>query len=199
MSPTSPFLTLERDERIVEGRAKRAAETYYVVPGCTLTSVATSTLSSNFDCFSPWQTSSPIVVDQLAFEVTTLQSGNARVGFYRADRDWQPIGAPLADSGDISTNTTGVKTYTPGTPIAVRPGRYLSVITNNAAATFRQFIGGGGGSNPLDSALGSSPFVRRFFLSRSYAAFPTPSAAWDTESLDLVAMHHMVVYRLSRP
>ena len=56
----------------------------------------------------------PTLIDQFAFEVTIADAGKvARVGLYAADARWQPIGVPLADSGDISLTGTGVKTYTP--------------------------------------------------------------------------------------
>lgn len=197
MSPTSPILSPNRtDERVVQGRAERTAETYFVVPGAGLVNTSTVVAVADRDVYSPWMVSTPIVVDQLAFEVTALVAGNARVGFYRADRDWQPFGAPLADSGDISTGTTGVKTYTPSTPIVVRPGRYLSVINANVAPTIRIFRGGFG---VLDDGLAATGFLNEPWVTRSYAAFQTPGSPWDSHTLSSNPVQHRVVYRLSQP
>lgn len=198
MSPTSPILYAGRaDERIVEGRAERSGETYYTVPGCALVSQGTQSLTAANDYFSPWRTQTPIVIDQLACEVTTLGAGNARIGFYRADRDWQPVGAPLADSGDIDVSTTGVKTYTPSTPIIVRPGRYLSVINPSVTTAFRWLKGG---PNGISDGMGANPFLGVGQDSRAYAAFPTPGGPWGSEGLaNAAGTFHFVVYRLSQP
>lgn len=199
MSPLAPGLVLERDESAVEGRPKRSGETYYIVPGVQIGAVSTTGLSNDIDVYTGWFNRTPIVIDQLAFEVSGSSAGNARCGFYRADRDWQPIGAPLADSGDISTGTTGVKTYTPSTPIIVRPGRYLSVINASATPTVRVFRGSSPGAI-IQSELGASLFVTAVSVSRSYAAFPTPGTAWTTDAASgNLGWFNIVVYRVLTP
>ena len=197
MSPTSPILLASRsDERYADARTKRSGETYYVIPGSAISATSTQTQVIDRDVYEVWFTPTPIVVDQMAFEVTTLAAGNARIGFYRADRDWQPYGAPLADSGDIATGTTGVKTYTPSTPVAVRPGRYLSVTNFSATPTIRVFRGG---LTFLESGLGASSMLLEMRFLRTYAPFPTPPSAWDLGNATNAPMNHKVIYRVSQP
>lgn len=201
--PLAPFLAPERDNAFKRGRGKGGGTTFYTVPGVAFNAVPlTSSLGQNSDRYSPFFVDSPIVVDQLAFEVTTGAALNVRVGIYPADTDWQPAAgaAPLADSGSISVAATGVKTYTPGTAVYLPRGRYLSVITASAnGSSVRAMIGSPPGA-PLETALSSTPFETYFIASRAYAAFPTPGTAWtSTLSTDSPGPYHIVVYRITQP
>lgn len=195
----APFLAPERDEALPFGRPKRAGETYYCVPGVGFESIAASITAAGVDFYEPWFTLTPIVIDQLAIEVLTASaSTNVRIGFYRADRDWQPLGAPLVDSGSISSASTGVKTFTPGTPIHILRGRYLSIRNcDSAAVDFRAYRGVRPNAG-LDSALGAT-ILSTMRVTRAYAAFPTPGTAWDTEGLAPTPQQYTIVYRLSVP
>ena len=199
MSPIGPALVLERDESAVEGRAERSGVTYYCVPGCQMIGVTTFAVIADRAYYGVWAARSPIMVDQLAFEVSiTGTATNARVGLYRADRDWQPIGAPLADSGDVGVSTTGVKTYTPSTPISVRPGRYVSALVTNGTVTLRAFQSGSFVA-VLDT-ISSSPFVAGFRAVHTYGALPTPGPAWtEITNTSTSIGYQLVVFRLSMP
>jgi hypothetical protein len=184
------------------GRAKQGATTYYSLPGVSVSSVSLSSPAGDTDVYSPIYVSTPIVVDQLAFEVGILVAGgNARIGLYAADTDWQPVGAPLADSGNISIATTGVKTYTPATPIALAPGRYVTVY-NQSDTTFtaniRNLIGSVAFAN-VDTAIGATPSHSLLSIARAYAAFPTPGALWTTPSPTATAPANKVLLRISQP
>ena len=200
--PTAPFLAPDRDDTYVWGRAKRSGETYYCVPGVAIISTATASIGAiNHDFYEPWYTSTTIVIDQLAIEATSaLAATNVRIGFYRADRDWQPVGAPLADSGNLSTATTGVKTYTPGTPLVVRPGRYLSVRNYDSLSVDFRALKGVRPSAAIDSGISSTAIVRCMRVSRSFGAFPTPGTAWTIDDITATApFDYCVVYRISKP
>jgi hypothetical protein len=178
---SSPFLEPERDVAFRIGRAKAGSTQYFVVPGANLYQTGTLTVASGTDYYCPFYLQSAMVVDQLVFDVATLSAGNARAGIYAADTDWQPSGAPLADSGDISVNTTGLKTYTPGTPVALRRGRYLTVFNSSVTPTLNTDLGSMPGLSAVQSSgLGSSPFQAEWRVARAYAAFPTPGTAWTT-------------------
>jgi len=196
--PTAPFTAPERDLLQKVGRGKSSGGTYYTIPGIAPgSSITTRTLNAGADQYCLWLTSTPIVVDQLAAEVATAAGTNFRIGFYKANANWQPMGAPMADSGNLDAASTGVKTYTPSTPIFVPRGRYLSVINADGAATLRSFPG-----SPvwlLDSALGASGSVVMPRVTRAYAAFPTPGTAWDTAAVTAGVPHQVVVYRISTP
>lgn len=199
MSPQAPFLAPERDSAFKPGRPKTGSTPYYTIPGCSFRAAASTVITQDFDTYSPWFTDTPIVVDQLATEVATLfNGGNFRMGFYAADADWQPLGAPLADSGSILTTTTGVKTYTPASPIYVPRGRYLSVVNqDNATAAFRTFLQ----LSPIaiGTAIGTTPYQTDYRVSRAYAAFPTPGTAWTTTSNNSTSGWHYFAYRVLNP
>jgi hypothetical protein len=121
----------------------------------------------------------PIIIDRVAFEVTTgSASKNARVGIYCADTDYQPVGAPLLDSGSVDCTAAAVKTYDPGTPLFLPRGLYVQIInTDSAAPGFRYFKGALPGGGVL-AAMGATPMNAMMTVSRTYAAFPTPGTAW---------------------
>jgi hypothetical protein len=200
VSPTAPFLAPERDERFKLGRAKQGSTAYYTIPGWGGSTPGTAGAPAiNTDTYKPFVVQSPLVVDQMAFEVTTLQSGNARVGIYRADANLQPVGGPLADSGDISTNTTGVKTYTPGTPIYLARGRYLTVFNVSVAGVLCRSFRGIISDQAADSILGASLIVDNMTVGRSYAAFPTPGTAWTAITGSATATIMWVFLRVLTP
>lgn len=180
MSPSSPALVPGRDEPFRPGRPKiSGGATLYTLPGVPLGTVATFGYTANRDYYTGFEVRAGIVVDQLAVEVSTLHASNIRLGIYRASVDMQPIGAPLADSGDISTGTTGVKTYTPGTPLFLARGRYLTVSNQSGTALLRKFDLYGSDYGGVASGWGANP-LGLWSVSRAYAAFPTPGMAWDT-------------------
>ena len=206
MSPVSPFLAPDRDGAFKPGRIKAGGGTiYYTLPGATASGASTTggvTDGHGTDYYTPFFCDAPIVVDQMAFEVTTLSSGkNMRVGIYRADTDLQPTGAPLADSGDISVGTTGVKTYTPGTPLLLPRGRYLTVHNNDdntATLLVRAYFFGYCGSG-LPTTLAAS-YIQRLTVARTYAAFPTPGTPWTTVASGTTAgFNAAVLLRVSTP
>jgi hypothetical protein len=159
---TSPFLVPDRDDGARVGRAL-SGSTFYSVPNVALSVIVTASAmwTANRDYYEFWYTPTPIIIDQLACEVSA-NGTNMRMGFYRADVNWQPIGAPFADSGNIDASTGGVKTYTPGSPIFVPRGRYLSVgAVDNSATTFKSFRGVGGATQ-MASGLGTNAFILNY-------------------------------------
>lgn len=201
MSPVAPFLAPERDELWVPGRAKRSGVDYYTLPGVAFTAVGSGAAGgNNRDTYSSFFVSTPIRVDQLAFEVTTAATDNMRIGLYRADRDWQPRSGPLCDSGDIDLSTLGVKTYTPSSALFLSSGRYLTVYNKTAtgAPSCRHFEGRV--STPLAAALGGSAtsMLYRFSVTRTHAAFPTPGTLWDTQDAGAV-IRTIILLRVSAP
>ena len=201
MSPNAPFLAPERDGAFKFGRPRAGATTYYTIPGVSARSASTWALAVDLDYYTPWYTSTPLMIDQLAFEVTTaLASSNTRVGFYAADGDWQPVGPPLADSGDIATASTGVKTYAPGAPIYVRRGRYLSVLNHSITGNVTMRTGSGSMSGSgFATGLGASACLAALKATRAHAAFPNPGTAWTAVDADTGGFHNMVFYRVSSP
>lgn len=199
MSPLAPGLILERDESVVEGEPELSGSTkYYVIPGQQIISASTiSGVVGDSDWYTPFMVRSPVLVDQMAFEVTTAGTATIYgIGTYRADRDWQPLGGPLLDSGNIDVELAGIKTFTPSTPVLLRPGRYLSVSNGNGTTTMRTF--GHGRLIPISDSISSLPLVRTWRNGRSFGAFPTPGTAWNTVTTSST-FFSVIVYRLSVP
>ena len=197
MSPSAPFLVPERDASSKIGRAKGGGTTYLTVPGNSISSITTLSHTLNTDWYSPFFTPTPLIIDQLVCEVTTGASGNLRMGLYKADADWQPIGAPLADSGNIAI-TVAVKTYTPGTPLYLPRGRYLGVVNLDTTSTLRaprtDIV------TLLTPSLGSSGAISSLSVGRTYAAFPTPGTAWTTTATGAApGILTPIAYRVSTP
>jgi hypothetical protein len=198
---TSPFLAPERDRAQRPGRAKASGgAAIYCTPGFMSDGNTTFALTAGTDYYSPLYFASPMMVDTLAFEVTTGVAFNARIGLYAADTDFQPVGAPLVDSGDISVAAGGIKTYTPGSPVYVPRGRVVSVINSSGTPTVREYRGNGIAGSMMDPVTGGLPWSTRWRVTRAYAAFPTPGTAWTTEDNGATAGTSSIVWvRISQP
>jgi hypothetical protein len=197
---TSPFLAPERDDAAKPGRTKGAAGAlFYQVPGQSITGAGTAVLTLATDYMTPFVVDTPIVVDQMACEVTSGASGNLRMGLYRADADLQPVGPVMADSGDIAI-TVAVKTYTPATPLYLARGRYLSVLAMDTGATYRLYRGSWNVS--MDTTLSTNPFFRYIYNGRAYAAFTSPGGQWSNSEYAITTnagWENFIVYRVTAP
>ena len=199
--PTAPFLAPERDDSFKVGRPDAAALDFYYVPGVTFTgaSAAATILTADQDWYAPFYCDTPTVIDRLAFNCTALVAAtNARVGIYAATVNWQPIGGPLLDSGDISTATTGIKTYDPSTPLYLPRGRYLTVINSNGAPSIFRYPGALINNGP-QSSFGASGFAARYTVTRTYAAFPNPGTAWTAVDSGSDPCRYPVLMRVPNP
>jgi hypothetical protein len=187
-------LDSEKQALVPFGRSKQGGTTYLSVPGFVVASATTLTLSAGVRYFWRLFVGTSLQVDQLLFEVTTAAAGNARIGLASADEDWQPA-AILTDSGDISTGTTGVKTFTPGSPLLLPPGRYLGVLHASAAAAIRVLTGGLATADLL-TTLGSAPVIARRSVPLTYG--PLDTTPW-TAVASGGAEHAGVMLRISDP
>ena len=186
-----------RDIGVSIGRAKIGGSSYFTIPGTFISVALTNTRSADEVVYTPWITKVPIVIDQIKFEVTTAVAGNARVGIYAADADWQPISKPLVDSGDIDTSTTGEKVYgISPSGVYLPPGRYLSVLNCSAAPTLRYFRGSPA-ANSVGSTLGASSVVGELVSSQTYGAFPNPGTTWSGNSSSSIGFGHYLLFRIS--
>ena len=145
------------------------------VPGYTFTGTNSFNNPKNNDCFTYFHViGNPIQVDALACEVTTLSAGNIRMGLTAVDETYTPVGAPLFDSGDISTATTGVKTAVISTPIILQPGIYAVGFNKSSDALLRYWLATSGGSSGVPVTMGTSFYRRDTLRARTYGAFATP-------------------------
>jgi hypothetical protein len=197
----SPGLHPDRDERLKFGRASGGAVNYYQIPGVSAgTVVNTKNYAQNTDYYVPFILTTPIVFDQVAMEVTVSPGGSnqARMGIYVADFSMQPLGAPIIDSGNIDVSTTGVKTFTPTTPVLLGRGRYLTVLNQNGAGNMTLTVIGSTAPAVVLNTMGASGLINRMSVARTYAAFPTPGTAWTAVSnLGTVGFQHPIVFRVT--
>ena len=122
-------------------------------------------------------------LDRIAVNVTTLLAGNLRVGLYRntspGGQNLYP-GALLADSGDISSGTAGVKSYTISQDLD--PGEiYWLAHVGSVAATLRCLaVGGVGPLLGVSSALGTASSAG-VSVAHTFGALPSTFTAGGAE------------------
>lgn len=111
----------------------------YQIPGRRPTGILTTiTLVADRLYLVPVTFSRDWSVSALAFGVSgTVAETTARIGLWAATSGWQGSGAPLIESGDISTATAGYKTYTPGSAVTGNAGNYLLGVCATGAITLR--------------------------------------------------------------
>lgn len=117
-------------------------------------------------------------IDRIAFEVTTLLAGNGRIGLYDNLEDLRNVypGALLADSGDISTATTGIKSAT--ISVALRPGRiYWLALVTSAAPTLRGLAVGGVSGFLGVATAGTTALNMGISVAHTFGALPNPFTA----------------------
>lgn len=163
------------------GDPKTGSTTYYTQPGWIGTSTGTSPLGANIRFFYPFYLPTAATCDQIAFEQTAAAAAGKliRVGLIAADKWWQPTGSALMDSGNFAADgANGVKTYTPGSPVALTPGRYLGILHSDGAPTIRYMNGGPIGGLGYGTSLGANPVAGARRVSMALAAID--ATAWDT-------------------
>lgn len=95
-------------------------------------------------------------------------SGNICVAVYE-DAGASP-GVQLATSGSVASPGTGVRSVSLGSPVAIYPGRWISVSADNTTVTF----GRSGAPSLLSNAMGTG------FLYYQASAFPAPATPAPT-------------------
>jgi len=117
-----------------------------------------------------------LTIDQMALNVTSGVSGNARVGIYADDGNGYP-GALVVDCGGASTASTQVNTYTGNLPTTLPPGNYWLVHVGDAAPTLRCFaVASMAPVLGFTSTLPTTPSLG-WTVSFNYAALPDPFPA----------------------
>lgn len=138
---------------------------------------STATLTKDrWEYVKAW-TPFPITLTAAQVKVTTLQAGsNIRFGAYNVDSTGQPTGAPIFDSGAISSASTGLKAVT-GLSANIAAGWFLWAINVDTAgvvlaANVPTFF-----SDEVDPST-SPVIINRRAGTATYGALPTTGPAW---------------------
>jgi hypothetical protein len=181
----------------------RTSRYYYGLPNHHWFATTTGSNAANRMYYTPFNVMEAIKVDALRFSVTTGPSSaaNVRCGVYASDKNGQPTGAPLIDTGNIS-----VAASTAGTGIYIKqisettlpPGRYLMAIISSVTMTLRLWRAG---IAPLRSLINTTTTseiatVVELSASTSFGALPNPPVRWtDVGSSTLMTNLHKVLLR----
>jgi hypothetical protein len=161
----------------------RSSAAPYGLPGWTPLAAAVTTANiANLDIFNLFVVDRHVTVDQLACEVTTTASADLRMGLTALDEKGYPTGAPLEDSGDISTSSLGVKTFTFASPRLLAPGVYATIINTSSNTVAVRVYPGKFRALWVPATFGTSIIQGGGSVSRTYGAFANPAASavvWD--------------------
>lgn len=146
---------------------------YYAPAGFQFTTTAAAVGSAAKNKLYRWVGN--VVATGLAFEVSTLVAATtARIGIYDSDANGWP-NALLYDSGDISTATTGIKTFSFGADVHLN-GVYWIVITFSGNVSCRTMTATGPTNDEPFEAFNKTASYRQYYnLAAGYMS-PLPSA-----------------------
>ncbi len=163
------------------GRPKSASQTLFSIPGVAADRTpATYTMSPNRAIYMPFRVNSAIAIDRLMMDVfAAVASSSIRCAIYAATVDLQPTGAPIVDSGDLDSSTTGVKIAT--VSASLNPGLYVFWANQTGAGN----VGVRGVYGLCDLAGISpsgflAPFADQLYVSQTYGVPPSTPLPWDT-------------------
>lgn len=111
-----------------------------LIPNLVTNSLLTFGITANRCYLNPFCLAMDYTVTKLAVEVTTLGAlSTFYLGIYALDTvTFEPIGAPIAVTSGLSGTTTGLKTGTLASPVALTKGTLYGIsILSNVAITIR--------------------------------------------------------------
>lgn len=111
-----------------------------LIPNLVTNSLLTFGITANRCYLNPFCLGMDYTVTKLAVEVTTLgASSTFYLGIYELDPiTFEPTGAPIAVTSGLSGTTTGLKTGTLSSPVALTKGTLYGIsILSNVAITIR--------------------------------------------------------------
>jgi hypothetical protein len=117
-------------------------------------------------------------ISEISLEVTAAAAGNFKIGLFADDGTLQP-GALIAVSGDISTGTTGIKTWTTAQTLN-RDTPYWLKVHFSAGPTVRAADAKGGSTVLSYDRANAAPFVG---LQRTGQAYASGMPASGSETL----------------
>lgn len=165
---------------VAKGRPAKTGTDYLIVPGAMFDAAGGQiALTVDRVWYQPLVVVTDVILANLFVDVQIAAGGGllARLGIYRANKNWQPTELVI-DIGTIPID--GVTVVSIAVTEILGPGRYLIALTANGTATmgaYRAMSEFG-----ILRTLGGSPILRALSVGRAYAALPDPGEAWDTTS-----------------
>ncbi len=150
------------------------------IPGVRPVSVTATAQVANKLRYAPFRVEDIAVINTLTAEVSTAGAGGTvvRFGIYAAGPAWQP-GSLVVDLGTIAADSQTVQTLTPAaTPLGM--GNWLLAWNGDGVAALRMLQCTCDAFSPIDSVLGTSPFISQVRVNANLAVMPDPGTAWDT-------------------
>lgn len=168
---------------------------FYGLPNHQWSSIANYDLGANVIYYHPFVITEPITIDKVRFNIGTSSASNrnVRCGIYASDKNFQPVGAPLSDPGDVLVlaNQTGIFIISI-TPVTLQPGPYLNAILCSAGT---RFSGWRAGVVPLDVIGVELDTAISTNVDRTYGAMPNPGIQWTRRTISSGAGIHPVLFR----
>lgn len=179
---------------VARARARSGSTNWYTIPGFSYHSISTTTLGVNGQRYEPVVVHTPIVLDQLVLEVTTLGAGLARLGIFNANENWQPT-TVVVDGGTVDVSSTGFKTASINTTL--QPGNYLFSVNVNVSTGARILLG-----NVPNQDIGPTaglPVLPQWIVTTTFGAFADNPTGWTGLGGDNVPFRHVVYCRIATP
>ena len=158
----------------------KSSTSYWGIPGIwSNAAYTTKTLAANTIYYQPFIISgtASITVSAVGVNVSTLSTGNMRIGIYASNNNFQPTTLKV-DAGTVSVTTTGWKTIT-GLTTVLTPGIYLFAYVCDGTPILSNLIGQPWTGHYFDTALPTN-WVKDLRVSSTYGAFASTGVAWST-------------------
>lgn len=166
------------------------------VPGVSWCgTVQTLAVTANTIYYSPFLVDTAVTVDACYTEVTAAAGTIARLGILACSGvDWQPTSV-RQDASTVATTAPAVLSAT-FTGISLTPGRYLTALVCDGAATFR-VIRGSIPSGEVLPALGANALARHHTLAAAGTGALSAANDWDAMTANTVAHDYAVFLRVT--
>jgi lysophospholipase L1-like esterase len=151
------------------------------IPGAIHAAVSVPAVVTAFNYYVPFGNVETISLTKAVTEVTTASSagGKASLALYTASPDLQPVSL-VVDFGEVTIDTTGVKTWTLSSPVGLTRGRYLMLFRISANASFRALYYSCPGIPPALLALGANPYTKNYYIAAAYTSTAPATAPAHT-------------------
>jgi hypothetical protein len=143
-----------------------------------------------------------VTIDDLGVRVSTAAAGgNCQLAIYAMDETTlAPTGAPLYNSGNLSTASTGALAVGGGIAEALVPGFYWWFINCDASANTAQFTtidGSQSSASPIFGAtsIGNAGSINGQLKAQTYGTWPTLTGSFSGDSFsDIITAVQAMIY-----